>query len=306
MELREHEDGAGRRGRHERGQTLVVATLVLVVLVGFMALVIDVGNIYTQRRRMQNAADAGALAACRSLALDRSHAEVQEVAGSYAQANGAQQWSVGIGAKTVSVAVTETFPTYFASVVGVPTFTVSAYARAHYEPPGPWTGGMMPLAVYEGALRGVGYNQKVQIWDSETVVPGDNVISDGQRGWLNFDGRNVSNTELQTWIRYGWGGEIRFPMWINGTPGTKDAALQAMDAYRKGQIIYVPIYDAMRPGQEGNGQLDYRVVAVGSFLVSDVKYRGNPKYIEGVFTYTVVPRKGGGTVDAGTRVVNLE
>lgn len=306
MELREHEDGWKQRGTRERGQTLVVATLVLVVLVGFMALVVDVGNIYTQRRRIQNAADAGALAACWSLALDRSHAEVREVAGSYAQANGAQQWSVSIEAKAVTVIVTETFPTYFASVIGVPTFTVAARARAHYEPPGPWTGGMMPLAVYSEALRGVGYNQTVQIWDSRETVAGDGIISDGQRGWLNFDGGNVSNTELVNWIMYGWGGEIRFPMWINGTPGTKDASLQAMDAYRKGQVIYVPIYDTVRPGVIGNGQLDYRIVAVGSFLVSDVKYRGNPKYIEGVFTYTVVPRKGGGTVDAGTRVVNLE
>ena len=47
---------------HESGQALILVVVVLVVLFGFMALAIDVGSLYANRRKMQNAADAGALA----------------------------------------------------------------------------------------------------------------------------------------------------------------------------------------------------------------------------------------------------
>ncbi len=52
----------------ERGQVLVIAALLMTALVGFLALVVDVGNAYAQRRYMQNAADAAALAAARLMA----------------------------------------------------------------------------------------------------------------------------------------------------------------------------------------------------------------------------------------------
>ena len=55
--------------RHENGQTLIYVALGMVVLLGFVALAIDVGYVYGERRRMQNAADAGALAGAHDLCL---------------------------------------------------------------------------------------------------------------------------------------------------------------------------------------------------------------------------------------------
>jgi hypothetical protein len=49
--------------RSESGQVFVILVLVLFGLIGFTALAIDGGMIYSERRRAQNAADAGALAA---------------------------------------------------------------------------------------------------------------------------------------------------------------------------------------------------------------------------------------------------
>lgn len=54
--------------RHEEGQVLVVVALAAIVLIAALALVLDSGYGLTQRRVMQNAADAGALAAARLLA----------------------------------------------------------------------------------------------------------------------------------------------------------------------------------------------------------------------------------------------
>ena len=51
-----------RRNSHESGQVLVVLAVALVALLGFTALAIDVGMVYSDRRYDQNVADAAALA----------------------------------------------------------------------------------------------------------------------------------------------------------------------------------------------------------------------------------------------------
>jgi len=48
--------------RKESGQVLVLFAMALIGVTAMLALVIDGGNLYLQRRRMQNAADAAALA----------------------------------------------------------------------------------------------------------------------------------------------------------------------------------------------------------------------------------------------------
>jgi hypothetical protein len=62
--------------RSESGQVFLILVLVLFGLIGFTALAIDGGMIYSERRRAQNAADAGALAA----ALAKTQSENLHVA----------------------------------------------------------------------------------------------------------------------------------------------------------------------------------------------------------------------------------
>src|SRR6266851_5884010 len=59
---------SGSFPRREEGQALVVVALAAVVLMAALALALDSGYGLTQRRAMQNAADAGALAAARLIA----------------------------------------------------------------------------------------------------------------------------------------------------------------------------------------------------------------------------------------------
>lgn len=54
--------------RGERGQTLVIFVFAVVGLLAMVGLAIDGGTVFVDRRRMQNAADAGALAGVRTLA----------------------------------------------------------------------------------------------------------------------------------------------------------------------------------------------------------------------------------------------
>jgi Flp pilus assembly protein TadG len=53
--------------RDESGSVAVITAVCLVFLIGFVALVVDVGHLYSVRNELQNAADAAALAGARAL-----------------------------------------------------------------------------------------------------------------------------------------------------------------------------------------------------------------------------------------------
>jgi Flp pilus assembly protein TadG len=68
-----------RPDRHDRwaasrGQTLVLFALAIAMLLGMASVAIDVGRLWTQRRFMQNAADAAALAAAKSISINAGNA----------------------------------------------------------------------------------------------------------------------------------------------------------------------------------------------------------------------------------------
>lgn len=58
--------------RDERGMTVFLVAISLVAMLGMSALALDLGQGYTSHRRMQNAADAAALAGARALLKSRS------------------------------------------------------------------------------------------------------------------------------------------------------------------------------------------------------------------------------------------
>ncbi len=77
-----------RRDRAESGQTLIMFTLALVVLLGFVAMTLDVGLAFLERRSLQNAVDAAALAAAQDLANGESDEAAIAVALDYMNRNG--------------------------------------------------------------------------------------------------------------------------------------------------------------------------------------------------------------------------
>jgi hypothetical protein len=141
------------RLRDERGQSLVIVVLFLVVLLGFAALVIDVGHAYLAQRRLQASVDAAALAGADGLP------SVSQ-AGSYAAAYGAAGHNVPDGIDNVQMTVsmrclssapgctpstdesctgpcnavivkeTASIPTVFGKVLGIDSIPVHASASA--------------------------------------------------------------------------------------------------------------------------------------------------------------------------------
>ena len=89
--------------REESGQTLVYVALSLVTLLLFVALAIEAGHLYAERRRMQNAADAGALAGVRELCLGGAAPTAVAVARTYAVTKNGATWATPVASGQIPV-----------------------------------------------------------------------------------------------------------------------------------------------------------------------------------------------------------
>jgi Flp pilus assembly protein TadG len=125
-----------RRGRRERGAVAVVVAISMVVLMGFVAISVDVGSIYSDRQQLQNGADAGALAIAESC----QRGTCIDSADKYAKANKLDGQATGKAvinqtAGSVTVEVDSTHQNWFAGVLGMPTTAIRAYASAKWGYP---------------------------------------------------------------------------------------------------------------------------------------------------------------------------
>lgn len=130
------------RNKSEKGQAIVVVALALVGLLAFMALAVDVGFLRYEKRLLQTAADAAAIAG----AAELSYGDVTSAAKTDSAANGFTNGSNGVvvtvnnpplsGAHVgdsnyVEAVVSRTAPTFFAKSFGVSSTQITARAVAH-------------------------------------------------------------------------------------------------------------------------------------------------------------------------------
>lgn len=129
-----------RIDRSDRGQTIVTFALFLVLLVGFVALSIDVGHLLSERRAAQNAADAAALAAGKLLSQNEPAATVRNAAVAYATLNGfaddGSTTTVDVGfpkSNEVEVEIHQQVPKFFLGAVYSGAWAVAAKAVARVD-----------------------------------------------------------------------------------------------------------------------------------------------------------------------------
>ena len=199
------------RAANRSGQVLVLVVIALVALIGFAALAIDVGHAYTQRRQLQNAADAAALAGARLVCSSGSDAsiwtEVQNYVNSnsnhlsaitvtayYTTASGAHtggtlpNGSVPSDATGVEVSTRSTTPAYFGRVVGFAAFQPAAVGAAKCSKGIP--------AIFADKC-GQPSNTKVIDWSGGTYLVIGDIRSNSD---LNMSGSNntISNSTIST------------------------------------------------------------------------------------------------------------
>ncbi len=278
------------------GQVLVVVALGLVALVAFVGLAVDGGNLYSQRRAMQNAADAGALAGAGEICYG-DPAIAATTAISYAtHLNGADEdaTTATVDGHIVTVDAGRAVDTFFARIIGFETVDVTASARAACGKAISGTGlwpVALPHAVWEEDLYrdGAGCsNQGVtfQVWD-DGQIPSAGSGGAGERGWLDFTAvpveppftQNCSfggGAALKCYVRHDFPGMIDIPSCIPGKMGVDNAATQQAE-FRIGELLLVPLYE----DYGGDcGHKTFSIVGFACARVVDVKDTGNPKYIE--------------------------
>ncbi len=147
--------------REERGAVAVMVALSLVVLLGMLALVMDLGRAIGVRREMVNAADAAALAAAQACAMGEGSALATSAANDTAALNVPTATLVSIaidpacdgaateaGPKTVTVTYRQDVDYFVAPILGFDGGTVTTQATAIWSVPGivPITVNAVPLA----------------------------------------------------------------------------------------------------------------------------------------------------------------
>jgi Flp pilus assembly protein TadG len=107
-----------RRERGETGQVLVIFALSLILLMAAAGLAFDVGRFYGERRFLQNAADAGALAIANALIRGESEADAEAEGRDVVARN-------FIGSPNGSSPVSAATPVYASGHAGDPSYLVS-------------------------------------------------------------------------------------------------------------------------------------------------------------------------------------
>ncbi|RDV09733.1 pilus assembly protein TadG [Arthrobacter sp. RT-1] len=137
---------------NERGAVSVIVAILLVTLLGFVAIAVDVGVIYSERAQLQSGADASAIALAQKCARDATDSEcstTSTLATSLANQNALDGMSKVHGiqldktARTVSVTTSaketggedNSVSLFFADVLGIPTKEVGAQSKATWGSP---------------------------------------------------------------------------------------------------------------------------------------------------------------------------
>ncbi len=164
-----------QRSERQRGATAVIVALMLTVLCGFVALVMNSGHVMAVRNQLQNATDAAALAGVRELnGTVAGVTSAQLVAANYAQLHITDKgMAVTIDPATDVVVGTWNFAapraSAFTAISAAPTASQLAAANAVLVNAGREASRNNPLDVFMGALLG---KQKTDVSASAVAVMG--------------------------------------------------------------------------------------------------------------------------------------
>ena len=297
------------RMRNDSGQALVFVALILMVLVGMAALVVDGGSWYQADRRLQTAADAAALAGAQHLPTEQTQART--VALDYAQKNYA-----GIPAPavdfpdvgTINVSATAQAPGIFARIFDIDEVTVRAEAQARVFAPSELKD-VAPIAVHKSMACIVtdptcfGQPKTLTLTEDSEFDP-----TKSKFGLLDLDRDGSAGAgDMKDWIENGYPDFLPintdYPPANGEKNGIKKELEDAADAQR---VLLFPVYDT------ANASTGYHVIGWAAFVIDDVvKWTGKNHELRGHFvTFIATDLAAGNPItdpntDFGVHVITL-
>jgi hypothetical protein len=274
-----------RRLRAESGQAILVTVFFLTVLLGAVALTLDVGMWFREQRQAQATADAAALAGAQALPADPSQAITD--AQSYATANGGGVAAGDIvlrDANTVAVKVQRTAPGFFSKLFSIDSVNVhaTAAARAGVPQQAKWAAPIVVNKLHP-MLSGPG----CPCFRTETDLPLSKTGAPGAFGLVDLDPHDngtAGSSVLADWIHHGFNQFLDLGGY-DSDPGAHFDGDDIRDALtaRLGSELLLPVYDTLT----GGGSVAvYNIVGWVAFHLDafDLHVHGNSQVLTGYFT----------------------
>ena len=293
--------------RRERGQAAVLTVVFLTVLLGMVALVLDVGSWYREQRATQSAADSAALAAAQ--ALPESPGTAGSLASEYLAKNGggAQQLTFSsrlLTNDTVTVAVEREAPGVFAKLFGIDSVTVGARATAR--------AGTIGKARYAAPIAVDKQHPLLQCKPLPCFGTATQLdlqkSGPGAFRLLNLDSsKGGTGGKIDAdWILHGYDGYMPLD-WYGSDPGAAfneskfDSALNV----RIGDELLFPVYNEVKGG---GSNFQYRVVGWVGFVVTSFDPKGSKSTVDGHFVRVIwegIQSETASANDFGVRAIEL-
>lgn len=198
----------------ERGAAGVLVAVMMLVLMGAGAIAVDVGQIYAERAQLQNAADAGAMAAARrcydagGCTGSQATSWAAELTGPNSNDGASNIASVNLSVSRQITVVTSTrngtsgagfLTQMFSRALNAPPVTVGARATASFAPPSSGSG--FPLAISDNCYNlsgaaATGEVQKFSYKPGGTCTGPSGTEIPGGWGWLDQSSPCVAATTI--------------------------------------------------------------------------------------------------------------
>lgn len=272
--------------KDDDGVVAVITAVLLVVLLGFGAIVVDLGALYAERRQLQNGADAAAIAVAQDCAAG-SCGSASATATTFANANSNDGTSVaGVTFPTASSARVDTSTRepggslavthWLAPVIGIDASQVTARATASWGAIG--GAGTMPIAAslceWDLFTGGAGIaalptpdstiylHTQSQAATNACGGPAGQTIPGGF-GWLDVDGSGTCNAQVSVGTV---GGDTGTPP---PGPASTTGCTDAFWASLIGQTTLLPIFEAV----SGSGiNAVYTIRGFAAFVLTGYRF----------------------------------
>jgi hypothetical protein len=330
-----------RRVNEEGGAAAVMVIIMVLVLIGFAAMVIDVGAMHAEARQLQNVADAGSMAIAQECAAG-SCGDMTGTANFFATANSNDALSTATpaypgenGANSITVTATtletggkSTLTWILAQALGQSEITLQRKATASWGAPLGLTS-QLPITISKcewdaytaGGFEPAGPYPSPTPWPTEKVIYFHNTSGlspcpagpsgadlAGGFGWLDTTEDCVATTDAENWVDDS-----------TGAPAPNDCSKAELMAML-GKPIHIPIFDQTNGLTGANGE--YHIVGYAAFVLTGYKFPGDrvkslisnqfpcggdENCISGFFTEDMAPSAGGpiGGPSMGVTVVGL-
>lgn len=262
--------------KDESGMALLLVAICMFMIIGFIALVVDIGGVYVEKSRLQKTIDSAVLGGAQLIKV--SEPEAKRVAMDLALKNSftVREDEVTTGSNFIEIHKTVTKELTFARVLGIQNHDISAFARAEIQGGLVKGNGFVPLGVDNTSYqKGALYPLNDQ--------PGQG--TKGNYNYLAIDGRGANI--LGQSIAHGTTNTIEVGKEVETEPGQNWGKVEAGFTYRIEEdqknnlncatyekadasckrVVILPLIDTY---SQANGRSDVLVVGFAAYWIESV------------------------------------